>query len=281
MVARKKPICKVPEICFGNQPRDGGFFILTDEEKAEVLQKEPSLTKWIRLYVGATEFINNKTRWCLWLKHASPKDIRDSKILNERVNSVKEFRLASKAKTTNGYAKVPHLFAQITQPECDSFIIVPNHSSERRRYVPIGFASGEVISSNAVQIIPNAEIYHFGVLTSNVHMAWMRVVCGRIKSDYRYSKEIVYNNFPWPIPTDAQKAKIEQTAQAILDARALYPDCSLADLYDEVTMPPELRKAHQQNDKAVMQAYGFWGKLNTETECVAELMRMYQELTAK
>ena len=281
VVARKKPICKVPEICFGNQPRDGGFFILTDEEKAEVLQKEPSLTKWIRLYVGATEFINNKTRWCLWLKHASPKDIRDSKILNERVNAVKEFRLASKAKTTNGYAKVPHLFAQITQPECDSFIIVPNHSSERRRYVPIGFASGEVISSNAVQIIPNAEIYHFGVLTSNVHMAWMRVVCGRIKSDYRYSKEIVYNNFPWPTPTDAQKAKIEQTAQAILDARALYPDCSLADLYDEVTMPPELRKAHQQNDKAVMQAYGFWGKLNTETECVAELMKMYQELTAK
>lgn len=279
VVARKKPICKVPEICFGNQPRDGGFFILTDEEKTEVLQKEPDLSKWIHLYVGATEFINNKTRWCLWLKHASPKDIRSSKILNDRVNAVKNFRLASNAKTTNGYAKVPHLFAQITQPECDSFIIVPNHSSERRRYIPIGFAPGEVISSNAVQIIPNAEIYHFGILTSNVHMAWMRVVCGRIKSDYRYSKEIVYNNFPWPTPTAEQKAKIEQTAQAILDARALYPDCSLADLYDEVTMPPELRKAHQQNDKAVMQAYGFWGKLNTETECVAELMKMYQELT--
>ena len=278
VVARKKPICKVPEICFGNQPRDGGFFILTDEEKAEVLQKEPTLTKWIRLYVGATEFINNKTRWCLWLKHASPKDIRDSKVLNETVNAVKEFRLASKAKTTNGYAKVPHLFAQITQPECDSFIIVPNHSSERRRYVPIGFAPGEVISSNAVQIIPNAEIYHFGVLTSNVHMAWMRVVCGRIKSDYRYSKEIVYNNFPWPTPTDAQKAKIEQTAQAILDARALYPDCSLADLYDEVTMPPELRKAHQQNDRAVMQSYGFDVKTTTEASCVAELMKMYQDL---
>ncbi len=279
VVARKKPICEVPEICFGNQPRDGGFFILTKEEKNKVLQKEPSLTKWIRLYIGATEFINNKARWCLWLKHASPKDIRDSKVLNERVNAVKEFRIASKAKTTNGYAKVPHLFAQITQPECDSFIIVPNHSSERRRYVPIGFASGDVISSNAVQIIPNAGIYHFGILTSNVHMTWMRVVCGRIKSDYRYSKEIVYNNFPWPTPTEAQKAKIEQTAQAILDARALYPDCSLADLYDEVTMPPELRKAHQANDKAVMQAYGFWGRLNTETECVAELMKMYQKLS--
>lgn len=278
VVAKKRPVCDVPEICFGNQPRDGGFLILTDVEKEEALREEPQLSQWIRLYVGATEFINNKTRWCFWLKEASPKDIKSSKILYERVNSVKEFRLASKAKTTNGYAKVPHLFAQITQPECNSYIIVPNHSSERRKYVPIGFASGNVISSNAVQIIPNADIYHFGVLTSNVHMAWMRVVCGRIKSDYRYSKEIVYNNFPWPDPTDEQKTKIEQTAQAILDARALYPDCSLADLYDELTMPPELRKAHQANDRAVMQAYGFDIKTMTESACVAELMRIYEEM---
>ena len=143
----------------------------------------------------------------------------------------------------------------------------------------MGFMTPDILSSDLVFLIPNASLYHFGILTSNVHMAWMRAVCGRLEMRYRYSKDVVYNNFPWPTPTEAQKAKIEQTAQAILDARALYPDCSLADLYDEVTMPPELRKAHQQNDKAVMQAYGFWGKLNTETECVAELMKMYQALT--
>ena len=157
-------------------------------------------------------------------------------------------------------------------------MIVPSVSSERRRYVPIGFVNSEVIASNAVQIVPNATLYHFGVMTSNVHMAWMRAVCGRLEMRYRYSKDIVYNNFPWPTPTEEQKAKIEQTAQAILDARAIYPDCSLADLYDETTMPVELRRAHQQNDKAVMQAYGFSIKM-TESECVAALMKMYQELT--
>ena len=169
--ARKKPLCNVPEICFGNQPRDGGFFVLTDEERKLILAKEPQLIKWIRFYIGATEFINNKSRWCFWLKDATPHDIKSSKILCEKVESVRQFRLSSKAKTTNGYAKVPHLFAQITQSDCDSYIIVPNHSSERRKYIPIGFVDGEVISSNAVQIIPDATIYHFGILTSNVHMA--------------------------------------------------------------------------------------------------------------
>ena len=159
------------------------------------------------------------------------------------------------------------------------YVVVPKVSSERRRYIPMGLMTPDILASDLVFIIPDASLYHLGVLTSNVHMAWVRAVCGRLKSDYRYSKDVVYNNFPWPTPTDEQKAKIEQTAQAILDARARYPDCSLADLYDEVTMPPELRKAHQQNDKAVMQAYGFWGKLNTETACVAELMKMYQRLT--
>lgn len=158
-------------------------------------------------------------------------------------------------------------------------MLVPSTSSENRKYIPIGFVNCDIISNNANLIIPNATLYHFGVLTSNVHMAWMRAVAGRLKSDYRYSINIVYNNFPWCNPTEEQKAKIEQTAQAILDARSLYPDCSLADLYDEVTMPPELRRAHQANDKAVMQAYGFWDKLNTESKCVAELMKMYQELT--
>ena len=170
------------------------------------------------------------------------------------------------------------LFTQIRQPN-SYYLAVPEVSSERRKYIPIGYLTPDVIGSNKLYIIPNATLYMFGILTSNVHMAWMRVVAGRLEMRYSYSPA-VYNNFPWPTPTDKQKAAIEQTAQAILDARAKYPDCSLADLYDETTMPPELRKAHQKNDKAVMQAYGFWGKLNSESECVAELMKMYQELTA-
>ena len=169
------------------------------------------------------------------------------------------------------------MFQEIRQPKTD-YIIIPRHSSENRRYIPFGFVSPDIIVNDAVQIIPNAELYHFGILTSNVHNAWIRAICGRIKSDYRYSKDIVYNNFPWCAPTEAQRAKIEKTAQGILDARALYPDSSLADLYDEATMPIELRKAHRANDRAVMEAYGFWGKLNSESECVAELMKMYQKL---
>ncbi len=281
IVSRKIPISNVPKMNFGNQPRDGGEFVLTTDECTEILKKEPSLKKWIREYIGAVEFINGKSRYCFWLKDATPNDIKNSKILYNKVNNVRVFRESSKAKTTNGYAKVPHLFAQITQPDNCSYLIIPSVSSERRRYVPIGFMEANIISSNAVQIVPNASLYHFGVLTSNVHMAWMRTVCGRLKSDYRYSKEIVYNNFPWPTPTNEQKDKIEKTAQAILDARKLYPDCSLAELYDEVTMPKELRKAHQDNDKAVMQAYGFWGEVKSESECVAELMKMYQKLTNK
>ncbi len=278
VTAQKQALCAVPKMSFGNQPRDGGHFVISSNERTELLKNEPALEKWLHPYIGAEEFINGKERWCLWLKDASPSDIKGNKMIYEKVEAVRQFRLASKAKTTNGYAKVPHLFAQITQPDNVSFLIVPRVSSERRRYAPIGFMDSNVISSDAVQIVPNATLFHFGVLTSNVHMAWMRAVCGRLKSDYRYSKELVYNTFPWPTPTDAQKAKIEQTAQAILDARALYPDSSLADLYDETTMPPELRKAHQQNDKAVMQAYGFDVKATTETGCVAELIRMYQKL---
>ena len=254
---------------------------LTEEEKVSLIQQEPALAKWIRPYIGAEEFIKQKSRYCLWLREAQPTDIKQSNILYERVLAVREFRLASSAKTTQGYAKVPQLFAQITQPEGVDCLLVPRVSSERRRYAPIGFIKAGLVASDAVQIIPNATLYHFGILTSNVHMAWMRVVCGRLKSDYRYSKEQVYNTFPWPNPTEAQKAKIEQTAQAILDARAKYPDSSLADLYDELTMPVELRKAHQDNDRAVMQAYGFNVKTMTESQCVAELFKLYQELTHK
>lgn len=191
---------------------------------------------------------------------------------------MRTFRLASKGKTTNGYAKVPHLFAQITQPDDVGYLLIPRVSSENRRYVPIGFMSANDISSDAVQIIPNATLYHFGILTSNVHMAWMRAVAGRLKSDYRYSKEIVYNNFPWPEATEKQQQKITRTAQAILDARAIYADSSLADLYAETTMPSELRKAHQQNDRAVMEAYGFSVANTTENVCVAKLRELYIEL---
>lgn len=281
VIAAKEALCDVPKMIFGNQPRDGGHFILTEEEKNIIISKEPELAQWIHPYMGADEFIKGKKRYCLWLVHASPKEIKNSKILYEKVESVRNFRTNSKAKTTNGYAKVPNCFAQMTQPEGVDYLIIPSVSSERRKYIPIGFLKADTISSNAVQIVPNATLYHFGVLTSNVHMAWMRTVAGRLEMRYRYSKEIVYNTFPWPHPTAEQKTKIEQTAQAILDARALYPDCSLADLYDEVAMPPELRKAHQANDRAVMQAYGFDVKNMTESGCVAELMRMYQDLVSR
>ena len=280
-VSQKTPLCDVPQMNFGNQPRDGGHFVLSEEEKNELIKQEPSIARWIRPYIGAEEFIKQKPRYCLWLRDAQPADIKQSKILYERVLAVREFRLASSAKTTQGYAKVPQLFAQITQPEGVDCLLVPRVSSERRRYAPIGFINSGIVASDAVQIIPNATLYHFGVLTSNVHMAWMRVVCGRLEMRYRYSKEQVYNTFPWPNPTEAQKAKIEQTAQAILDARAKYPDSSLADLYDEVTMPVELRKAHQENNRAVMQAYGFNSTTTDDQESiiVAELFKLYQELT--
>lgn len=275
--SRNKPICNVPAMTTGNRPADGGHLIIEAEDYENFIAAEPNAEKYIKKLVGSTEFINNKKRYCLWLVGVSPAELRKLPEVMKRVNACKEDRESSPDSGRRKLAQTPALFRETMNP--DAFMIVPKVSSERRRYIPIGFFDGNTISTDLNFIIPNASIYDFGITTSNVHMAWMRAVCGRMKSDYRYSKDVVYNNFPWPTPTDAQKAKIEQTAQAILDARALYPDCSLADLYDEVTMPPELRKAHQQNDKAVMQAYGFWGKLNTETECVTELMKMYQELT--
>ena len=276
--SRSKPLANVPPMRFGSMPRDGGGFILTEEEKQELIKNEPLAEKWVHPYIGAYEFINNKTRWCLWLVDANPAELKKCPTVMKRVQQIQEFRASSVAAGTRKFAATPTLFCQIAQPDSE-YIVVPKVSSERRRYVPMGFLPKDVIASDLVFLIPNATLYNFGILTSNVHMAWMRAVCGRLKSDYRYAKDIVYNSFPWPTPTAEQKSRIEQTAQAILDARAKYPGCSLADLYDEATMPPELRKAHQQNDKAVMQAYGFWGKLNTETECVAELMKMYQLLS--
>lgn len=275
--SRSKSLCEVPEMLYGNKPTDGGFLFLTNDEYQDVQKREPEILKYIRRVYGASEFINNKPRFCIWLVGVSPAEVRKSKFIIERVESVRKFRLASTKAATRKSAEMPTLFQEVRHPNSD-YIIVPRHSSETRKYIPLGFVSPEIIVNDAVQIIPNATTYHFGVLTSNVHMAWMRAVCGRIKSDYRYSKDIVYNNFPWPTPTEEQKTKIEQTAQGILDARALYTDCSLADLYDEVTMPVELRRAHQANDKAVMAAYGFPVRTTTEASCVAELMRMYQRL---
>ena len=276
--SRTQSICDVPQMVYGNKPTDGGFLFLSPEEYADLAKKEPSALKYVRQIYGATEYINNKARYCLWLVGISPTELRSSAFIKDRVEKVREFRLNSTKDATRRSADTPALFQEIRHPD-SQYIIIPRHSSENRKYIPFGFVNPEIIVNDAVQIIPNAELYHFGIMMSNVHMAWTRAVCGRIKSDYRYSKDVVYNNFPWCKPTAEQKKKIEETAQAILDARALYPDCSLADLYDEVAMPPELRKAHQANDKAVMQAYGFWGKLNTESACVAELMKMYQALT--
>lgn len=275
----KKPLFDVPPVVFGNMPNDSGFLSdYSQEERDAIVYEYPDSLVAFKRFVGATEFINNKIRWCLWLKGIAPNVIRKVPPISQAVQSVKEMRERSSREATKKLADTPMLFGEIRQPETE-YIIIPRHSSQNRKYLPMGFVSPDVICGDANLLMPNASLYHFGVLTSNIHNAWIRAVCGRIKSDFRYSVNIVFNNFPWSTPTDEQKKKIEETAQAILDARALYPDCSLADLYDEVTMPPELRKAHQANDKAVMQAYGFDVKTMTESSCVAELMRLYKEMT--
>lgn len=276
--SRSKPLCDVPEIGIGNQPIDGGNYLFSEEEMHAFIKKEPASARWFKPWIGAHEFINRYFRYCLWLGDCPPHALRKMPECLKRVEAVREFRLASKRASTVRLAETPTRFLVENMPK-GNYIVVPEVSSERRRYVPIGFMGPEVLCSNKVRLMPSGTLYHFGILTSNVHMAWMRVVSCRLKSDYSYSINLVYNNFPWPDPADAQKKAIEETAQAILDARALYPDSSLADLYDEVAMPPALRKAHQQNDRAVMQAYGFWGRLNSESDCVAALMEMYAELT--
>ena len=274
ITSNKKPICNVPVMTTGNRPADGGNLIIEAEDYDEFIRKEPNAKKYIKKLTGAVEYINNKDRYCLWLVGVSPSELRKMPEVMKRIEACRQDRLKG-ASDRQKLANTPALFRETKNHK--SYIIVPRVSSENRRYIPLGFLGNDVITTDSATIIENAEIYHFGILTSNVHMAWMRAVAGRLKSDYRYSKDIVYNNFPWCNPTPEQKATIEKTAQAILDARAKYPDCSLADLYDETTMPPELRKAHQANDFAVMAAYGFNRKI-TESECVAELMERYQAL---
>ena len=271
------PISQVPEIGIGNLPIDGGNYLFEREEMEAFIQIEPRSKQYFHPWYGSQEFIHQQPRYCLWLGYCSPAELRSMPHCMKRIEAVREMRLASNRAGTRKLADRPTRFSTENMPKTN-YIIVPKVSSERRRYVPMGFMSPNVLASDLVFLIPNATLYHFGVLESNVHMAWMRAVCGRLEMRYRYSKDVVYNNFPWPTPSEEQQAKIEQTAQAILDARALYPDSSLADLYDELTMPVELRKAHQQNDKAVMEAYGFDWRNMTESQCVAELFKMYQKL---
>ena len=277
--SRASNLCDMPRISHGSKPSDGGFLILSEEEKNDLLSNDPSAAQFVRQYSGGVDFLRNIKRYCLWLKGANPRELQQHPEILRRIEGVRESRLNSSAKATQQKADTPTLFFTILQPDDGFMLVGPQVSSGRRKYVPFGFYSADIIASDKLLIMPNADLYIFGVMMSNVHNSWVRAFAGRLKSDFTYSVNIVYNNFPWPTPNEAQRKKIEQTAQSILDARAQYPDASLADLYDERTMPPELRTAHQKNDRAVMEAYGFWGKLNSESECVAELMKMYQALT--
>lgn len=278
--SRRKAISDIPELVLGNRALDGQNLLLTEDEYNALIEKEPGSIAWIRPFLGATEFINNKKRYCLWLVNMSPKELNSLPCIKERVANCRQARLTAKDKQMRNLADSPTLFREQKESTTD-YVVLPRVSSSRRRYMPIGYIPSNVIAGDALQMLVGADLYHFGVLTSNVHNAWMRTVCGRMKSDYRYGKETVYNTFPWPSPSEDQKAKIEQTAQGILDARANYPNDSLADLYDPLTMPSELRKAHQANDRAVMQAYGLDIKTTSEEDCVAFLMKLYQALTSK
>lgn len=262
-------------------PIDDGNYLFTKDEMEKFIEKEPNSRKYFKKWYGSQEFIKQNPRYCLFLKNCSPNELKKMPECLKRIEAVKIFRDSSTRVTTKKLANTPLEFGTSNIPN-SNYIIIPRVSSENRKYIPIGFMDSSSLSSDSVHIIPNANIYHFGILTSNIHMAWTRAVCGRLKSDYRYSKDIVYNNFPWCTPTAEQKSKIEKTAQAILDARALYPDSSLADMYNDLLMPPELRKAHQQNDKAVMEAYGITKDMEayrSESACVALLMEIYKELT--
>ena len=273
--SRRDAICDSPEMVYGNKPTDGGHLFFDAEEYKNFISREPKAQKYIKRIYGASEFLNNVERYCLWLVDAEPSEIKKMPLVMERIEKVRQFRLASPKKATQVSAATPALFQEIRHPKKE-YIIIPRHSSENRRYIPIGFVDSNVIVNDAVFMIPNATLYHFGILTSNVHMAWVRIICGRIKSDYRYSKDIVYNNFPWPDATAEQKTEIEQLAQAILDARMQFPGSSLSDLYHPDIMPLTLMNAHRALDRTVMKLYGFSVKDMDEAACVAALMERYQ-----
>ncbi len=278
--SRKKPICNVRNVVFGSMPNDKGYLSdYSDEEMNAIVQEYPIAATMFRPFLGATEFLHGKKRWCLWLKGIPPADIKKVKPIMEAIAAVRAMREASEREATRKLADSASLFGEIRQPDKD-YIIIPRHSSENRKYIPMGFVQPDIICGDSNLLLPDASLYEFGILMSNVHNAWMRTVCGRIKSDYRYSVDVVYNNFPWPDATPEQQRKIAKTAQAILDARARYPESCLADLYDDLTMPSELRTAHQENDRAVREAYGKAWSIGKESDCVAYLMQLYQSMTA-
>lgn len=276
--SRRTPLSEVPKMKFGSMPNDGGNLILSPEERAELIKDYPQSKQLIRRFIGAREYINNIERYCLWIEPESLNIIRKISPIIDRLEKVKNHRLNSKRKSTQELAYTSYAFGENRQPNSD-YLIVPRVSSENRRYIPIGYLSRNVITSDAALIIPEAKLYHFAILSSNVHMSWMRTVAGRLKSDYRYSASIVYNNFPWPSLTDTQKKKLNETANEILKARAKYSKMTLADLYNELIMPPELRKAHQENDRLVMELYGMDVRTTKESDAVERLFEMYNEMT--
>jgi len=275
---RSQPLCAVPEIGIGNKPIDGGHYLFTTEEKAEFLQREPAAEPFFRRWIGADEFINGYEHWCLWLGNCPPQQLRAMPEAMKRVEAVRAERLASKSPPTQRLADTPTRFHVEFMPE-RPFMVIPEVSSERRLYVPLGYLEPPTLASNKLRLLPDATLYHFGVLSSTQHMAWTRYTCGRLESRYQYSISIVYNNFPWPSPTDAQRTAIEAAAQGVLDARAAHPGSSLADLYDPLTMPPDLVRAHQVLDRAVDAAYGYKGA-PTDAARVAFLFGLYQQLTS-
>lgn len=268
----------VPRVIKGFQPTDNGYLILDQDEKEQFLKEEPLAEKWIRPFITAREFLHRKQRWCIWLVDASPAEINKLPKIKERVYACREWRERQKI-TGDAYKlrNTPALMRQNRRFREESFVVMPRVSGERRRYIPFGYVEKGSIPGDSIMLAIGANYYHFGVICSNVHMAWTRVVCGRLKGDYRYSSDIVYNNFPWPSPNAEQKDRIEKTAKGIIEARELYKDCSYDELYDPVLMPLELRKAHIANDRAVMAAYGFSLKMSEE-DCVAELMKLYQKI---
>ncbi|MBL4809331.1 MAG: class I SAM-dependent DNA methyltransferase, partial [Phycisphaerales bacterium] len=275
---RRNPICPVPGMKYGNKPTDGGGFLLSPSERAQFISECPATEKYIRRYIGAADFLDGKLRYCLWIPDILPNELRSLPLIANRVQQVRDFRLKSKAKTTRDYAEYPTRFRQIAQTE-ESYILIPRHTSETRRYIPFAYFDPEVIVSDACFFIPNAKPYHFGMISSEMHMAWIRQFCGRIKSDYRYSKDIVYNNYPWPqSPTEKQTAAVESAAQSVLDARKKYPDQTLADLYDPLAMPKPLRDAHRTLDRAVDKCYRK-NPFDSERSRVEHLFTLYQQLT--
>ena len=277
ITSSRNPITNTSKMVFGSMPNDGGNLILSSDDRDELLKKYPQINNIIKKFIGSKEFINNIDRWCLWINPEDLQEVYKIPFLMDRIKGVRDHRLKSTRKSTNDLADYPYRFGEIRQPN-SNYIVVPRVSSENRRYIPVGFEDKDTIASDATLIVPTNSKSLFAILCSNVHMSWMRTVAGRLKSDYRYSASIVYNNFPWPELDLNTSEKLAQSGQGILNAREKYSTWSLAQLYNELTMPPELRKAHQENDKAVMEAYGFDWRTMTESECVAELMKMYQNL---